>query len=303
MSDTSAPAPSAGAATGLAAHGVRLGYDGRVVIDGLDLVIPQGRVTAIVGPNACGKSTLLRGLARLHPLDGGRITLDGRDVSTMPRRHLARRVGVLPQSSIAPDGVRVAELVGRGRSPHQGWFGRHSSDDDRVVAEALVATGIADLAERRVEELSGGQRQRVWIAMVLAQQTDIVLLDEPTTFLDVTHQLELLDLLTELNHDRGTTVVMVLHELNLAARYADHLVVMSSGAVIAEGRPGDILTEAIVRDAFALESSVIPDPVSGSPMIVPVGRFHSGARAAGGAPRPVEPAAPGDPAAPPAAAS
>ena len=163
--------------------------------------------------------------------------LGGRDVSAMPRREVARRIGVLPQSSIAPDGVRVAELVGRGRYPHQGWFGRHSSDDDVVVAEALAATGVADLADRRLEELSGGQRQRVWVAMVLAQRTDIVLLDEPTTYLDVTHQLELLDLLTELNRVHGTTVVMVLHELNLAARYADHLVVMRSGGRDRRGRP------------------------------------------------------------------
>ncbi|WP_127792976.1 ABC transporter ATP-binding protein [Agromyces sp. LHK192] len=260
---------------GLAVEGACLGYDGRRVIDGLDLAIPSGRITSIVGPNACGKSTLLRGMARLHPLEAGRVTLDGRDVTRMPRRDVARRIGVLPQSSIAPDGVLVADLVGRGRYPHQGWFGRHSSDDDLVVAEALEATGVADLADRRIEELSGGQRQRVWIAMVLAQQTDIVLLDEPTTYLDVTHQLELLDLLTDLNRERGTTVVMVLHELNLAARYGDHLVVMSAGRVVAEGGPEDVLTADLVRSAFDLEARVIPDPVSGGPMVVPIGRFHS----------------------------
>ena len=203
------------------------------------------------------------------------MTLDGRDLSSLPRRDVARRIGVLPQSSIAPDGVRVAELVGRGRYPHQGWFGRHSSDDDQVVAEALAATGVADLADRRLEELSGGQRQRVWVAMVLAQRTDIVLLDEPTTYLDVTHQLELLDLLTELNRTHGTTVVMVLHELNLAARYADHLVVMRAGEVIAEGAPDEVLTAEIVHRAFDLEAQVIPDPVAGSPLVVPVGRFHN----------------------------
>ncbi|WP_353815466.1 ABC transporter ATP-binding protein [Agromyces sp. SYSU T00266] len=272
---SSPPVPRPPASDGLVAEGVSLGYDGRRVIEGLDLAIPPGRITAIVGPNACGKSTLLRGLARLHPLEAGRVLLDGGDASRMPRRDVARRIGVLPQSSVAPDGVRVADLVERGRYPHQGWFGRHSSDDDAVVAEALAATGIADLAQRPIEELSGGQRQRVWIAMVLAQQTDLVLLDEPTTFLDVAHQLELLDLLTALNRERGTTVVMVLHELNLAARYADHLVVMSSGRIVAEGDPGSVLTAGTVRDAFGLDARVIADPVSGSPLVVPVGRFHS----------------------------
>lgn len=280
---TAAPVTDATEAAGAAlsdalrAEGVVLGYDGRRVIDGLDLTLPPGRITAIVGPNACGKSTLLRGLARLHPLEGGRVMLGDEDVSRMPRRDLARRVGVLPQSSIAPDGVRVAELVARGRYPHQGWFGRHSSDDDAVVLSALESTGVADLADRPVQELSGGQRQRVWIAMVLAQQTDVVLLDEPTTFLDVRHQLDLLDLLTELNRSRGTTVAMVLHELNLAARYADNLVVMSAGQVVAEGAPAAVLTQEVVLRAFGLEAQVVPDPVSGSPLVVPVGRFHGAA--------------------------
>ncbi|PZR53676.1 ABC transporter ATP-binding protein [Xylanimonas oleitrophica] len=256
----------------LRAQGVHIGYDGLRVIEGLDLDLPAGKVTAIVGPNACGKSTLLRGLARLHPLDGGTVLLGERDVASLSRKELAQVVGVLPQSSIAPDGVRVAELVGRGRYPHQGWFGRHSSDDDAVVARAMEATGVAELADRPVAELSGGQRQRVWIAMVLAQETDVVLLDEPTTYLDVAHQVELLDLLSDLNAERGTTVVMVLHELNLAARYADHLVVMRAGRVVAQGAPAQVLTESSVLDAFGLEAKVVPDPVAGSPMVVPVGR-------------------------------
>ena len=270
--DTGAPTTAVGPT--LRAEKVVLGYDGRTVIDGLDLTLPAGRITSIVGPNGCGKSTLLRGMARLHPLSGGAVLLGDRDVSAMSRRALARSVGMLPQSSIAPDGVRVSELVARGRYPHQGWFGRHSSDDDLVVAEALASTGITDLADRPVQTLSGGQRQRVWIAMVLAQQTDIVLLDEPTTFLDVRHQLDLLDLLTSLNRERGTTVAMVLHELNLAARYADHLVVMNAGRIVAEGDPATVLSHDVVRDAFDLESDVVPDPVSGSPMVVPRGRFH-----------------------------
>ncbi|QAY63036.1 ABC transporter ATP-binding protein [Xylanimonas allomyrinae] len=265
-------------APALRAEGVRIGYDGRPVIDGLDLDLPAGLVTAIVGPNACGKSTLLKGLARLHPLEAGRVLLGGRDVAGMPRRELARRLGVLPQSSIAPDGVRVAELVARGRYPHQGWFGRHSSTDDAAVARALAATGVADLADRPVAELSGGQRQRVWIAMVLAQETDLVLLDEPTTFLDVAHQVDLLDLLADLNAERGTTVVMVLHELNLAARYADHLVVMRDGRVVVQGEPGAVLTEQAVHDAFGLEARVVADPVAGTPLVVPVGRHGAAAR-------------------------
>ncbi|MCD1571821.1 ABC transporter ATP-binding protein [Agromyces mediolanus] len=272
---SAAPGPSADHPVGLAAEGVSLGYDGRRIIDDLSLRLPAGRITAIVGPNACGKSTLLRGLARLHPLEGGRVTLDGQDVGRMPRRELARRLGVLPQSSVAPDGVRVADLVGRGRYPHQGWFGRHSSGDDRAVAEALEATGMAELADRPIDELSGGQRQRVWIAMVLAQQPEVMLLDEPTTYLDLAHQLELLDLLTALNRERGTTIVMVLHELNLAARYADHLVVMSGGRVVAEGEPARVLDRDTVHGAFGLSAEVIDDPVSGGPLIVPIGRFHS----------------------------
>ncbi|MET1053408.1 MAG: ABC transporter ATP-binding protein [Mycetocola sp.] len=258
----------------LDAVGLHLSYDGRDVITDLDLSIPDGEVTVIVGANACGKSTLLRGIARLLRPAAGIISLDGRNASTYSPKDFAKVVGILPQSPIAPEGVRVADLVGRGRHPHQGLFRQWSSADTAIVDEAMRATSTSDLAGRRVEELSGGQRQRVWIAMALAQDPDILLLDEPTTFLDVTHQIELLDLLAELNRTRHSTVVMVLHDLNLAARYADHLVVMADGAVVANGTPAEVLTSELVQRAFGLESRIIADPVCGSPMVIPIGRFH-----------------------------
>ncbi|MET4637071.1 ABC transporter ATP-binding protein [Mycetocola sp. 2940] len=258
----------------LVARSLDLAYDGRTVIAGLDLAIPDGEVTVIVGANACGKSTLLRGVARLLRPAAGVIELDGKEISSYPAKEFARVVGILPQSPIAPEGITVADLVGRGRYPHQGLFRQWSSTDGSAVADAMRVTSTTQLAGRRVEELSGGQRQRVWIAMALAQDPDILLLDEPTTFLDVTHQIELLDLLTELNRSRRSTIVMVLHDLNLAARYADHLVVMSGGEVVANGTPEDILTADLVRRAFGLESRIIPDPVCGSPMVIPIGRFH-----------------------------
>jgi len=267
-------APAASARHTLTAAGLSLGYDGARIVDDLSLAIEPGAITVIVGANASGKSTLLRGLARLLPPQAGTVTLDGRDIAGLPSRQVATIVGLLPQQPIAPEGIGVADLVGRGRYPHQGWFRHWSSTDDAIVAEAMAATQTLELASRRMEELSGGQRQRVWIAMALAQNPDILLLDEPTTFLDVTHQVEVLDLLHELNHDQGTTVVMVLHDLNLAARYADRLVVMRQGTIIAEGAPAEVLTEAVVLDAFGLTARIVPDPVCGSPMVVPIGRFH-----------------------------
>ncbi|MEJ3403447.1 ABC transporter ATP-binding protein [Rathayibacter sp. YIM 133350] len=265
----------AASSTGLRAQGLSLGYEGRTVVHDLDLVVPQGRITVIVGANACGKSTLLRGLARLLKPISGVVTLDGRDVREYPPRELARSLSVLPQQPVAPDGVTVADLVSRGRHPHQGWFRSRSSDDDRIVAEALEATATLDLADRPLEALSGGQRQRVWIAMVLAQHAETVLLDEPTTFLDVTHQVELLDLLVDMNRQRGTTIVMVLHDLNLAARYADHLVVMAAGRILAEGAPSNVLSRQTVEEAFALPNLVIADPVTGTPLVVPIGRHDA----------------------------
>lgn len=255
----------------LRAEGLTLAYGEREVVHDLTLAIPDGQVTAVVGPNACGKSTLLRGLARLLPPVRGRVLLDGVPVAQRPTREVARVLGVLPQQSLAPEGVTVAELVGRGRSPHHGLLDRWSGADDAAVAEALHLTRTLDLAERRLDELSGGQRQRVWIAMVLAQGTDVLLLDEPTTFLDVAHQVEVLDLLAELNATRGTTVVLVLHDLSLAARYADLLVVMAQGRVVAAGPPAQVLDAATVRRAFGLECVVVPDPVTGTPLVVPLG--------------------------------
>jgi iron complex transport system ATP-binding protein len=245
-----------------------------VVVRELDLRVPDQSVTVIVGPNACGKSTLLRGMARLLRPSSGAVLLDGEAIHRQPTRHVARTLGLLPQNPVAPEGVTVVDLVGRGRHPHQGRFRRWTGADEQAVADALELTDTTYLADRVVDELSGGQRQRVWIAMALAQDADLLLLDEPTTYLDIAHQVEMLDLLADLNHGRGTTVVMVLHDLNLSARYAHHLVVMKAGRIVAEGTPVEVVTEEAVHDAFGLESRVILDPVSRTPMVVPVGRHH-----------------------------
>ncbi len=254
----------------LAARGLSAGYPGRRVIEGLDLEFAPGRITMIIGANACGKSTLLSVLARVTSPSAGRIELDGADVSTIPRRQFARSVGLLPQHPVAPDGLTVGELVSRGRYPHRGLFQRWSALDTNRVDDAMVKTGIAGLADRPLGDLSGGQRQRVWIAMALAQEPQILLLDEPTTFLDLSHQIEVLDLLRDLNRSDGTTIVVVLHELNLAARYADDLIIMNHGAVVAHGAPGDVLTSAVVAEAFDLDALVIPDPLTSTPLVIPV---------------------------------
>jgi len=248
------------------------GYDDTLILDGLDLDVPSGKITVIVGANACGKSTLLRTMSRLLAPRKGQVLLDGKSIHKVPSRELARTLGLLPQSPIAPEGITVADLVSRGRNPHQKMFARWTREDDEAVAAALNATQTASLAERPVDELSGGQRQRVWIAMALAQQTEVLLLDEPTTFLDIAHQVEVLDLLTDLNRERGTTIVMVLHDLNLAARYADFLVAMNDGRLHVSGAPQDVLTEKTVADVFGLESRIITDPTSGRPMMLPIGR-------------------------------
>lgn len=258
----------------LTVTGLSAGYGEDEILHGLDLAVPPGKITAIVGANACGKSTLLRAMSRLLSPRRGQVLLDGKSIHRMPPRDLARTLGLLPQSPIAPEGITVADLVSRGRHPHQSLFSRWTCADDEAVDAALTATKTSELAERPVDELSGGQRQRVWIAMALAQQTEILLLDEPTTFLDISHQVEVLDLLTDLNHARGTTVVMVLHDLNLAARYADHLVAMTDGRVHASGLPQDVLTEDNVRQVFGLQNRIITDPTSGRPIMLPIGRHR-----------------------------
>ncbi|WP_145106781.1 ABC transporter ATP-binding protein [Cereibacter sediminicola] len=261
----------------LVARGIHAGYGERPVLRGLDLTVPPGRITAIVGANACGKSTLLRTMSRLLAPAAGQVLLDGKSVHRIPPRELARTMGLLPQAPLAPDGITVLDLVSRGRHPHHGMLSRWSAGDDAAVAAALEATGTADLAERAVDELSGGQRQRVWIAVALAQQTGLLLLDEPTTFLDIAHQIEVLDLLTDLNRAQGTTVVMVLHDLNLAARYADLLVALAGGQVHAAGPPEEVLTEAMVAAVFGLPCRTMADPITGRPMMLPIGRHgHAG---------------------------
>jgi iron complex transport system ATP-binding protein len=258
----------------LTASGLSAGYGETDILHDLDLAVPPGKITVIVGANACGKSTLLRTMSRLLSPHQGHVLLDGKSIHKTPPRELARTLGLLPQSPVAPEGITVADLVSRGRHPHQNLFSRWTRKDDEAVDGALNATKTAELAERPMDELSGGQRQRVWIAMALAQETEVLLLDEPTTFLDISHQVEVLDLLTDLNHSRGTTIVMVLHDLNLAARYADYLVAMAEGRVHVFGRPEEVLTQENVRQVFGLQSRIIIDPTSGRPLMLPIGRHR-----------------------------
>ncbi|MGW0138303.1 ABC transporter ATP-binding protein [Streptomyces calvus] len=253
----------------LTAQELTLAYEDRTVVDGLDVEIPDGKVTVIVGPNACGKSTLLRALGRLLKPRSGAVLLDGTDLSRLPSRRIAQVIGLLPQTPVAPEGITVADLVSRGRQPHQKWWQQWSETDETSVAQALERTSTADLAERPVDALSGGQRQRVWIAMALAQDTDLLLLDEPTTYLDIAHQVEVLDLVRQLNRERGRTVVAVLHDLNQAARYADHLIAMKAGRIVTQGPPAGIVTAELVQEVFGMASVVVPDPVTGDPLVVP----------------------------------
>ncbi|WP_406567594.1 ABC transporter ATP-binding protein [Actinoallomurus spadix] len=273
---STAPAPrgrgTAGDGFRLAGRALTLAYERRIVAEDLTVAIPDRSFTVIVGPNACGKSTLLRALARMLRPRSGVVLLDGRDIHARGTRTVARTLGLLPQSSVAPEGITVADLVARGRHPHQGLFRQWSADDERVVRESMAATGVADLAGARVDELSGGQRQRVWIAMALAQETPLLLLDEPTTFLDIAHQIDVLDLCARLQREQGRTLVAVLHDLNQAARYADHLIAMRDGRVVAEGAPAEVVTAERVEEVFGLPCRVIDDPETGTPLVVPAAR-------------------------------
>lgn len=260
--------------TDLRAQALCLAYDDRMVIGNLDLEIGEGRITAIVGANACGKSTLLRGLARLLKPRGGAVLLDGQEIARLPTREVAKRLGLLPQAPVAPEGLTVEDLVARGRYPHQSFLRQWSREDQGQVEWALQATACTPLRRRALDELSGGQRQRAWIAMALAQDTGVLLLDEPTTYLDLAHQIDVLDLVARLHVERGRTVVVVLHDLNLAARYAQRLVAMKDGVLVASGPPAEVLTEALLAEVFDLEARVLTDPVAGTPLVVPVRRLR-----------------------------
>jgi iron complex transport system ATP-binding protein len=258
----------------LRAEDLSLAYDDRVISEHLSVRIPDGRITVIVGANACGKSTLLRGLARLLQPRAGSVLLDGHDIHRLPTKQVATRLGILPQQPIAPEGITVSDLVARGRNPHQRFFRQWSGADEAAVDRALEATRTADLADRCVDELSGGQRQRVWIALALAQDTPLMLLDEPTTFLDLAHQIEVLDLLAELNDRDGRTIVLVLHDLNLACRYADHLIAMKDGRIVTEGAPDAVITSDVVAEVFGLHAQIVADPVTATPLVIPVPARH-----------------------------
>ncbi|MGV2831139.1 ABC transporter ATP-binding protein [Myxosarcina sp. GI1(2024)] len=256
----------------LATKQLTLAYDGVPIIRNLNLAIPAQKITVLVGANGCGKSTLLRGLARLLKPKVGKVYLDGKAISQLSVKTVAKKLGMLPQSPIAPEGLTVRDLVAMGRYPYQNWLQQWSTEDEAKVAEALKITTMTELADRSLDSLSGGQRQRAWIAMVLAQDTDLLLLDEPTTFLDLSHQVELLDLLDELHKSQGKTIVMILHDLNLSCRYADYLVAVREGKVYATGTPERVMTEEMIREVFDLECRIVPDPLTDTPMCIPMGR-------------------------------
>lgn len=251
------------------AHNLMLSYDDNLIISNLSVTIPTGQITVLVGANGCGKSTLLRGISRLLKPKRGSVVLNGQDIWRLPTKQLAKQLGILPQSPTAPEGLTVHELVAQGRYPHQTWFQQWSHEDERITQEALAITDLTAFADRPVDTLSGGQRQRAWIAMTLAQDSDTILLDEPTTFLDLAYQIDVLDLLHDLNVTRSKTIVMVLHDLNHACRYADNLIALHDGRILAQGYPSDIVIEDMVHDVFGIACRIIPDPITGTPLVIP----------------------------------
>jgi len=258
--------------TAVKTESLSIGYTDRLLFENLDLHIPRGEISVFVGSNGCGKSTLLRSIARLLKPTTGSVLLEGKDVNRMSSRDVAKKMGILPQSPVSPEGLTVHDLVKQGRYPHQSWLKRWTEEDTEKVEAAMEATRISDLRDRAVDTLSGGQRQRAWIAMTLAQDTDVILLDEPTTYLDMTHQIEILDLLFELNEKKNRTIVMVLHDLNLASRYAHNIIAIKNGEVHAQGKPENIITCDLVRSVFGMECQVSVDPMFGTPHCIPFGR-------------------------------
>lgn len=256
----------------LRASGLAVGYDDKVIIPNLDVTIPCGKISVIIGGNGCGKSTLLKAFCRLNKTMSGSIALDDREIAAYPAREFAQKLGLLPQSPVVPEGISVAELVSRGRFPYRQTMRGLSTEDYKAVENAMRTMGVDGIADRNVDELSGGQRQRVWIALALAQETDILFLDEPTTYLDIAYQIEILELLVQLNREKGITIVMVLHDINHAARYADWIFAMKDGALVAQGKPRQILTEELIRQVYGMHCAIITDPVYGTPNIIPVGR-------------------------------
>lgn len=250
------------------------GYENQIIIEDVSLTIPSHQISIIIGANGCGKSTLLKTMARLIKPLAGQITLNGTPIQKIPPKSFAKILGLLPQSPIVPEGITVVDLIGRGRFPHHTFWKGWTTEDDEAVAEAMEIMGVTEFAHRSIDELSGGQRQRVWIAMALAQQTDILFLDEPTTYLDITYQIEILDRLTDLNKKYGTTIVMVLHDINLSARYADHLFALHKGKLVAEGAPSEVITSSLIQQIFDLQCIVVEDPIAKSPAIVPIGKYH-----------------------------
>jgi len=256
----------------LEAKRIALSYGGAYIFEDLSLTIPEGKVTVLVGSNGCGKSTLLRSLARLLKPSNGKVSLDGKDLASMAPKIIAKQLSLLPQGPTAPEGLTVLQLVKQGRYPYQSWLQQWSREDEEAVMSALHATNLHDLSERSLDSLSGGQRQRAWIALTLAQKTEIILLDEPTTYLDMTHQIEILDLLQEMNENESRTIVMVLHDINLACRYADHIVAVKNGEIITQGTPSEVVDAAMIEEVFQLKSEVIMDPLYRTPMIIPYGK-------------------------------